>query len=82
MIKSARLTAPIMRSVMPPQRNVLMDPSLRQVALAPQKIRGKLKRGAERMRRERDRALTGTAQLSGGAGITTACNGGREASAV
>ncbi len=78
-LQSIPLAAPIMRSVMPPQRNVVIIPTLRKVALAPQIIICKLMRGAEPIRRERDGALTGTAQLICWAGITTACNGGREA---
>ena len=50
---------------------------------APSRVRAtyeqeRAKAKAESTRRERDRALTGTAQLLCRAGITAACNGGRE----
>jgi hypothetical protein len=71
-----------MRDVMPPQRSVLINSTQRLVALAPLLIKSELMRGAERMRRERDSALSGTALLVARAAITTASNGGRQASAV
>ena len=77
MIESVRLAAPLMRSVMPPQRDVLIDWTQRRVALA---LQGRCMCQASgfTITGERDRALTGTALLASRAGITYDWTGARK----